>query len=84
MPRYLTQQEAYLKCEQEGRFIPLEEVDVEKITSIVTISEADVESADVLRKNLPKESHRWSSIYKLYYDALHELAESFYGLRKLK
>ena len=33
MPRFLIQKEAFLKCDQEGRFIVLEEIDYEKIKS---------------------------------------------------
>src|SRR3989344_3618680 len=31
MPKYLTKEEAFLKCKKEGRFLVLEEIDVEKI-----------------------------------------------------
>lgn len=33
MPKYLTQTEAIRKCQQEGRFLVLEELDLEKIKS---------------------------------------------------
>lgn len=84
MPKYLTQKEAFLKCTKEGRFIVADEVDIEKIKSALKISEGDVESADYIKKNLPKESNQWNSVYKLYYDALHELAESFLRFEKFK
>lgn len=84
MPEYLTQKEAFTKCKKEGRFIVPEEIDVEKIKATLTIAESDLESADTLKKNLPKQSNKWNSIYKLYYDALHELAGSFLGLEKIK
>ena len=84
MPKYLTQKEAFLKCAKEGKFIITEEVDIEKIKSTVRISESDIESADYIRKNIPKESSQWNSIYKLYYDALHELTESFLRFEKVK
>lgn len=84
MPEYLTQNEAFAKCRKEGRFIVLEEIDLEKIKSTLIISEGDVESADLLKKNLPKQSNKWNTIYKLYYDALHELAESFLRFDKVK
>jgi len=43
-----------------------------------------VESANIVKKSLPKQSNQWSSVYKLYYDALHELAESFLQFDKIK
>ena len=84
MPKYLTQKDAFMKCRKEGNFIITEEVDKEKIRSTLTIAEADVESANILKKNLSKNSSQWNSVYKLYYDALHELTESFLRLEKVK
>lgn len=70
MPRFLNQEEAFFKCKTEGKFIVLEEIDLGKIRSTLTIALADVQAANILKQNLPKESPVWSSIYKLYYDAL--------------
>lgn len=84
MPEYLTREEAFFKCKREGRFIVTEEADLEKIKSTLAIAEADVESANSLKKNLPKQSNQWNTVYKLYYDALHELAESFLRFEKIK
>lgn len=84
MPKYLTQGEAFAKCKKEGRFIVVEEADTEKIRSTLDIADADVEAANSIKKNLPKQSNQWNSVYKLYYDALHELAESFLEFEKVK
>ena len=79
MPRYLTQKEAFLKCKKEGKFIIKEGIDHEKIRSTIVIAEGDVESANILKKN-----NQWNSVFKLYYDALHELVESFLRFEKIK
>lgn len=84
MPEYLTQKEAFGKCKREGKIIIIEQVDEEKIKATLAIAEGDVESANILRKNLPKNSNQWNSVYKLYYDALHELAESFLQFDRAK
>ena len=84
MPEYLTQKEAFSKCKKEGKFIVAEEIDLEKIKSTLTIAEGDVEAANTLKKSLQKESSQWNSVYKLYYEALHELAESFLRFEKIK
>ncbi len=84
MPKYLTQKEAFMKCKKEGRFIITEEVDKAKIKSMLNIAEADIESANSIKKNLPKQSKQWNSVYKLYYDALHELVESLLRFEKIK
>ena len=84
MPKYLTQKEAFMKCRKEGKFIVIEETDIEIIKSTLNIAEADVESANFIKKNLPEQSNQWNSVYKLYYDALHELVESFLIFEKIK
>ena len=84
MPEYLTQKEAFGKCKREGKIIITEQVGEEKIKATLAISEGDVESANILKKNLTKSSNQWNSIYKLYYDALHELAESFLQFEKVR
>jgi len=84
MPEYLTRKEAFGKCKREGKIIITEQVDEEKIKATLAIADGDVESANILRKNLPKNSNQWNSVYKLYYDALHELVESFLQFEKVK
>ncbi len=84
MPEYLTQKEAFVKCSKEGKIIFSDEIDLAKIKATLTIAESDVESADTLKKNLAKQSNKWNTIYKLYYDALHELVESFLRFEKIK
>src|SRR3989338_4441628 len=84
MPEYLTQKEAFGKCKREGKIIIIDQVDEGKIKATLAIAEGDVESANILRKNLTKNSNQWNSVYKLYYDALHELAESFLQFERVK
>ena len=65
-------------------FIVIEQVDKDRIKSTIDIADADIKSAELLKKNLQKESNQWSSVYKLYYDALHELTESLLRFEKVK
>ncbi len=84
MPKYLTQKEAFMKCTKEGKFLVVEDVDTDKIKSTLNIAEADIESADILKNIISDRSRQWNSVYKLYYDALHELVESFLRYYKIK
>ena len=84
MPKYLTQDEAFMKCKKEGRFMILESVDLAKIKATLEISKSDVDSANLIKKSLPNQSIQWNSVYKLYYDALHELVESLLRFDKIK
>ncbi|MBI2110478.1 hypothetical protein HYT51_01735 [Candidatus Woesearchaeota archaeon] len=84
MPEYLNQKEAFLKCKKEGKFIIIEQIDEERIKATLAIAESDVESANILKKNLLNKSNQWNSVYKLYYDALHELVETFLRFERIK
>jgi hypothetical protein len=84
MPKYLTQKEAFNKCKIEGRFIVAEETDKARIKSTIAIAESDITSAECLKKNIIEKSSQWNSVYKLYYDALHELAESLLCFERIK
>lgn len=84
MPEYLTQKEAFQKCRTNGMFIVLEELNKEKIQSTLIIAQGDIDAANKLKKDLSKETIIWNSVYKLYYDALHELAEAFLRIERVK
>ena len=84
MPKYLTLEEASAKCKKEGKFIPLSEVDIDKIKSSVSIAQGDFDAGQVLKKNIKKESMQWNSVYKLHYDALHSLVVAFLRFDKIK
>ena len=84
MPKYLTQKEAFKKCQIEGRFIPQENIDIDKVKSMLEIAQSDFKSAKEIKKNLSKESKQWNTAYKLSYDALHELVEAFLRFDKIK
>ncbi len=84
MPKYRTQEETFLKCKKEGKFIFFEENKIKEIISTIEIAEADIKSADILKKEISHKSMQWVSIYKLYYDAIHELTEAFLKFEKIK
>jgi len=84
MPKYLTQQEAFLKCKKDGKFVPIEDLDFDKVKSMLAIAQTDQNSADIIVKHISETSSSWSSVYKLYYDVLHQLAEAFLHLQKIK
>lgn len=73
-----------MKCKKEGKFIFIENTNEEKIRTTLKISDGDIESAKTIMKNLPKKSNQWNGVYKLYYDALHELVDSFLNFDKVK
>ena len=50
MPEYLNQKEAFLKCKKEGKFIVIEESNIEKIKATLKIAEGDIESANFIKK----------------------------------
>ena len=84
MPKFLTLNEAFAKCKKEGKFIPLSEIDNDKIKSSVSIAQGDFDAGKILKNSISKESMQWNSVYKLHYDALHSLVGAFLRVDKVK
>ncbi|MFH1182238.1 MAG: hypothetical protein V1702_04725 [Candidatus Woesearchaeota archaeon] len=79
MPEYLTKEEAFNKCKREGKILATEKADLERIKANLKIAEEDFEAANSLKKK-----ELWNSAFKLYYDVLHELSESFLQFESIK
>lgn len=84
MPKIKTSEDTYNTCCSEGSFIPLESVDIEQITSIVDIALTDLTVVEQWLKMAKKQGPEWNTMYKLYYDILHELIEAFVRFDKMK
>lgn len=80
MPKSMTQEEAYQKCESGGAFLPQCEVDLRKIKSMLQIVEEDLKTIDELKSK----QDRFNTVYKLSYDVLHTLTEAFSMFDKVK
>jgi len=79
MPKSLTLDEAHALCKEKGSLIAQAVVDTNKIKSNLKLAEEDLASAyDAVK------SKRWNSAYKLYYDVLHVLVESYLCFDKVK
>ena len=79
MPAFKTKEEIYDRCVVDGILNPQDETDIDKIKSSMRIAEEDLASGkDLLVKK------RWNSAYKLHYDVLHALVESFLGFDNVK
>lgn len=84
MAREKTLEEAYKECESGGLFQDQDLVGFDKIKTILKISQNNIEIADQVKKSLDKKDMGWNVIYKLYYDALMELAEALIRFEKKK
>jgi len=72
-------EEAYDYCISNGDIISGQEIDEDRIKVCLYIAEEDLLSAkDAVAKK------RWNSAYKLYYDVIHQLAEAFIHLDRIK
>jgi hypothetical protein len=81
MPKDLTLKESYDKCARDGCILLQDSIDIHKIKSMMQIASDDLESAKSLSKTA---SPKYGSIYKLYYDVLHQLTEAFLLFDKIK
>ena len=68
MPKELTLDQTYDRCVAEGSIILQDNVDLNKITSMIQIANDDLESVKTLLRN---KEPKFSSVYKLYYDVIH-------------
>ncbi len=79
MPKFKTAEECYASCQAGGHLKKIEDINIEKIKSNLNIAEEDLASAnDAVKKE------RWNSAYKLFYDALHVLVETYLCFDKIK
>jgi len=79
MPKELSIEEIYDKCLIDGIIIPQNEVEIDKIESMIKIAEQTLESGKLVFKN-----KLWSPGYNLYYDVLHILVDAFLRFEKIK
>ena len=72
MPKDITQEEAYDKCVADGNIIFNLEPETDRIKAMLKIAEEQLEAAkSLVQKKL------WNSTYKMYYEVLHLLVETF-------
>jgi len=83
MPKSLTLEEAFVKCCKEGKIIPIDQVNKLKIQKLLAVADADYALANRTKSILKEESAEWSGIYKLCFDALHELIYAFLIFEKM-
>lgn len=79
MPKFKTIEECYDSCQVKGFFEEVEEINIEKIKSNLKIADEDLACA---KDSVKKE--RWNSTYKLFYDVLHILVESYLCFDRIK
>ena len=79
MRPFKDEEEAYAWCISEGNLIPQMEINLGRVKSNLSIAQENLESAkdSVLKK-------RWNTAYQLYYDVIHQLAEAFIHLDRIK
>lgn len=79
MPVFRYKEDVYDRCVAEGNITNQDAVDFEKINANLNIADEDLASA---KDSLSKK--RWNSTYKIYYDVLHVLVESYVSFDKIK
>lgn len=84
MPQFKSQKEVFAVCQKDGLIIGQEEIDTAKIRHMVSLALADLEGAKYVIPMTKTDPYAWSLLYKMHYDALHQLAEAFLRLQKLK
>ncbi len=57
MPKYKTLEEAYNQCKSEGQFRNMDILDINRIKTILELSEALTDSANDIKKGLYKKKY---------------------------
>lgn len=84
MREFKDENEAHLACSKDGMLLPRAEINTDKISTMLELSQSDIEAANMLLKANQGGNFHWNTIYKLYYDALHSLVEAFLIFDKIK
>ncbi|MGE0792798.1 MAG: hypothetical protein AB7V77_01300 [Candidatus Woesearchaeota archaeon] len=79
MVKELSLEESYDLCVAEGNFIPIAEINKDKIKSMLNIVDEDLLTIEELKK-----TNRFNTLCKLNYDVLHTLTEAFLIFDKIK
>ncbi|HLC80816.1 MAG TPA: hypothetical protein VJG31_03520 [Candidatus Nanoarchaeia archaeon] len=84
MHRERTLNGIYAACQEEGSFVPKYGLNKEQVKTTLSVALTDWETARSWVKKAPKESGQWNALYKLHYDILHGLVETFLLCDKVK
>lgn len=83
MPKAKTLEEAYDFCLANGQFTSLNEVNIEKVKSLMENAEININSALILAKAIEKNAKEWMNVFTLHYEALRIYAEALLHLEKM-
>ncbi len=84
MPKLKTKEEAYELCLSEGHIQHKEEINLEKIKSLIENAEINTNSSNLLAKAIDKSAKEWMNVYTLCYDALGIYAEALLLFEKIE
>ncbi len=82
MPKLKTKEEAYDDCLTQGFIQEKELIEKDRVRTILEFAEELEKTAEDIKKGISKKSLRWSIVFTMHYDALHELAEALILLDK--
>lgn len=71
-------------CESEGKFEPLEEIDSDRVRTMVEIAQSTLDFVQAGMKRLPRESPQWNAVFVNHYDVLQVLAEAILLVDRMK
>lgn len=84
MVKTRTMKEVFDWCERDGKFEPLEEVDVDRIKTMFDIAKSTLDFVQMGMKGLKKESPQWSAVYANYYSVIQILCDAMMLLDRMK
>ena len=76
--------EAYNSCMADGKLIKLNNVNTQKVMSLMENAETDINSAGILTSTISRTAREWQSVFTLHYDALRTYVDAFLLFDKIK
>jgi len=83
MPRLKTLKEAYEECKSKGSYRQLEEVNAQKVKSLIENAQVNLNSANIIANAIDKKAKEWMNVFILHYDALRIYAEGLLHLKSI-
>ena len=84
MVKTRTTKEVFDWCARDGKYEPLEEVDADRIKTMLAIAKSTLDFVQMGLNVLKKDSPQWSAVYPNYYSVIQILADAILLLDKLK
>lgn len=84
MPKIKTLTEVYDGCVADGYYKTIQEINIQKVKSLIENAQTNISSAHLIAKAISKTAKEWMNVFTLQYDALRMLTEALLHLQQIE